>query len=447
VWADLAKVWAEIAACYRSMWKWPTDAFYSDRGGSPLGWWIFFPIPVVITVCLLVAGLAALAFYCLFALVSLGCLAVVVALFGPIVIILRGAEAGRRRLLRTEASCPRCFHVTPWPAYRCPGCSALHRDVRPGRLGLIMRRCDCGTMLPTMALRAAWRLKAACQRCRKPLPLGAGAVRDLRISIFGDPAAGKTRFMHAALSSLVATTERVGLAIGFDDQSSREQVELGLDRITSGQDTAKTTTAAPAALTFRLGTGRRSTLAHLFDTAGERLRDPQMHDSLGFLHHSHGLVYVIDPFRIESVRRTLADRSGREPPGDAADPEAAYGEIVERLRDSGVAARGQRLAVIVSRADLLQAAGLELPADSDLIADWLWRSGAHNLVLSARREFAEARFFVVASQAAEQDGRPDDPGTPLRWLLRSHGVRLAAEPGSGHRESSGQLGQTTGTRS
>jgi hypothetical protein len=75
------------------------------------------------------------------------------------------------------------------------------------------------------------------------------------------------------------------------------------------------------------------------------------------------------------------------------------------------------------------------------------RSGAHNLVLSARREFAEARFFAVASQAAGEYGRADDPGTPLRWLLRSDGVRLPADPGPGIRRVRPRLGETTGARS
>jgi Double-GTPase 2 len=443
--ADLAKVWTEIGVCQQAMWKWPAGSFYSDRNGSPAVWWMLFPIPVVVTVCLLAAGLAAAVCWGLFALVSLGCLAATLAVFGPIAAIARGAELGHRVILRTQASCPRCFHVTPWPAYRCPGCALLHRDVRPGRLGLIMRRCECGTMLPTTTMRAAWRLKAACQKCRKPLPLGAGSVRDVRISVFGDPATGKTRWVHAALSSLIATSERAGIAFGFPDQSSKEQVELGIGRLRPGQETARTPGILPSALTFRLGAGHRSCLTHLFDVAGEHFRDSQMHDSLGFLDHSQGLVYVIDPFSIAAVRRQLGGRSGRRSFPATADPEAAYGEVVERLRDSGVAGGGQRLAVIISKADLLRAAGLGLPGDSGLIADWLMESGAHNLVLSARREFAEARFFAVSSQADAEDGEPDDPGAPLRWLLRSHGVRLPAETGSGRRFDT-EFAETAGAR-
>jgi hypothetical protein len=449
-WADLARVWAEFGNGYHAIWRWPAKAFYSGQSASPMFWWLLLmPVPAAVSICLTVAGLAAAACYALFVLVSICCVAITMALFGPIAIIARGAERARRTLLRTQASCPRCFHVTSWPAYRCPGCSALHRDVRPGRLGLIVRRCDCGTLLPTMTLRAAWPLKAVCQRCRRPLSPGAGAVRDLRISIVGDPAAGKTQFLFAALSSLMSTAERAGIALGFPDQSSREQAEIGLQRIGSGLDPGRTPATVPAGLTFRLGLGSRSTLTHLFDAAGAHYRDPQMHESLGFLADSQGLVYVIDPFTVPAIRRQLADlgngpsRLGRRA---AADPEAAYGEVVERLRDDGVAASAQRLAVIVAKADLLRAAGLDLPADSDLLADWLSRSGAYNLVLSARREFAAARFFAITSAATTDNGQPDDPGTPLRWLLRSYGVRLPAETRSGRHRVSGPLDEPTGVR-
>jgi hypothetical protein len=65
----------------------------------------------------------------------------------------------------------------------------------------------------------------------------------------------------------------------------------------------------------------------------------------------------------------------------------------------------------------------------------------HNLVMSARHEFAEVRFFTVASQNIPP-GTHDDPGAPLRWLLTSHGVRLPAYPadesGTGRPGHSGQ---------
>ena len=94
-----------------------------------------------------------------------------------------------------------------------------------------------------------------------------------------------------------------------------------------------------------------------------------------------------------------------------------------RLRDGGVPAGAQRLAVIVSKADLLRKTGLELPTGSAAIAEWLKKVGMYNLVVSSQRDFAEVRFYTVASQQVAAD-RADDPEAPLSWLLRAHGVQF-----------------------
>ena len=92
------------------------------------------------------------------------------------------AERWRRGRMRTQAACMRCFHVTPWPAYQCPSCRRPHHDVRPGRLGLLIRRCQCGRHLPTMASRAGWRLDPAVPALR-----GAVAGRRGRGARHPDP--------------------------------------------------------------------------------------------------------------------------------------------------------------------------------------------------------------------------------------------------------------------
>jgi Double-GTPase 2 len=428
---DLARTGAELLRRYRRLWRWPVDAFFRRRHGSRFLWWLFLPIPLTVLFGLLVAGFAAAGSFALFAAVSAICVAASLIVLGAGVGILRGAERYRRRVMRTDASCPQCYRVTPWPAYQCTGCSVSHHDIRPGRLGLFWRRCECHALLPTMPLRAAWRLKAVCQRCETALPPGSGAVRDIRIPILGDPSAGKTRFLYAALDSLIHTADRADIEFGFPDQRSKDEAELVLTLIRSGQDTAKTSSSLPPPLNIQLGTGRRQTLVHMFDAAGEVLRNPQMHDSLGFLDLGQGLVYVLDPFSVGSVKDRLTGHNAeniRLAEQAAGDPEIAFDETVSRLRDSGVKADRQRLAVVISKIDLLRASDLELPEDSDAIAEWLSQAGVHNLVIGARRDFAEVRYFTVASQATPSGRRSNDPGVPLRWLLRSHGVRLPPEP-------------------
>jgi hypothetical protein len=312
--ADLARIAAERRARYRKLWNWPF---------GPVVWIVFLPVSVAAVVCLLVAGLSALALTSLFSLVMWACAAFTAAASSGTAMLLRGAESAWHHRMRTEASCPRCYHVTPWPAYRCPGCSKLHRDVRPGRLGLFTRRCECGTLLPTMVLRAARHLQAVCQKCGEPLRPGSAALRDVRIPIFGDTSVGKTRFMYAALDSLVDITGRAHIPLGFPDEDSQDQAAVALDLIRSGRNTVKTSQVLPTALTCRVGAGLGGTLVHLFDTAGEYYRNGQLHDSLGFLDYGHGLVYVLDPFSVGPVRNRMAGQSVSMAHAATGEPEIA----------------------------------------------------------------------------------------------------------------------------
>lgn len=427
--ADLARVRADLGGRYGKLAKWPLDAFFRGRHGSRFWWWFFFPIPVVTLSWLLTTGLTALTCFAVFAAVNVVCASATGAVHGALSGLARGMEQARRVRLYAEASCPKCFHVTRWPAYQCPACAGWHRDIRPGKLGLIMRRCRCGRRLPTMPLRAAWQLQAICQhdKCGQPLPRGAGSLRDIRIVIFGDTSAGKTRFLYAAVNSLISTTDPAPLPIEFPGDESRGQIGLGLDVIRSGRDTVKTTTGLPFAVTCRLGTGRRATLAHLYDTAGENYRDAQLHDVLGFLHEGYGFVYVLDPFSIPWVRNRLAGNNAeavRLAHVAAGHPESAYTEVVSRLRDGGVPPDGQRLAVIISKTDLLRATGLDIPVGSAAIAEWLSGAGMHNVVIGAQRDFAQVRYFTVASRPVTGTVGRDDPGAPLRWLIRAYGMPL-----------------------
>jgi Double-GTPase 2 len=424
--ADLGRTRANVVRLNRVVWRRPAKAFF--RGGVS-GWWVLFPIPVTITAFLLLASLTSWFCYLVYALVNGVCTYASLALLVPVAASLRLAEQWRRGRLFVQATCTRCFHVTAWPAYQCPQCLRCHHDVRPGRLGLLLRRCECGTHLRTMPARAAWQVTALCQRCGAPLPEGAGAVSDVRIPIFGDISAGKTRFLYASLNSFMQTAQRAGRDISFPDEGSRETAKFGLGVIKSGSETAKTSTNAQVTLTCRLGANRRSEFIHLFDAAGEHFRSARQPDTLQFLDDGHGLVYVLDPFSVEAICDQLAaDAAGLDFAHAAAgDPDLTYDEVVSRLRDNGVAASAQLLAVVVSKADLLRSAGLDLPGGSAAIAQWLRDAGVHNLVISAPREFAEVRFFTVASQDVPPGGQ-DDPGAPLRWLLTSHRVRLPGDP-------------------
>lgn len=438
---DKKLVRQNLSAFQKRIWRWPADTFFKGRHGPRWAWWIFLlPVPVSVLFFLggafLTSWLSYWTYWAVLTVAQFTDRTLITALRGQ----MRAREARRRATMHTAAACMNCLHVTPWPAYACPGCGRPHHDVMPGDLGTLYRTCgQCGTRFPTLPSRAAWHTTAICKRqeCQQPLPQGAGAVRDIRVPVFGDTAAGKTRFLYASLNSLLLDLDHAHIKHDYLDAPSRTEAELRLRAIRANQDVPKTPEAPATAINLRLHEGKRSDFIHLFDAAGEQYSKPGNWDfeqgnrgtnygSLRFLEDGQALAYVLDPFSVGLIRDQAAVHDQAlvaQVKGAQKDPEVSYTEVVNRLRGNGVPIGAQRLAVIVSKTDLLRKAGLAVPTDSDAIAGWLTENGVHNLVLAARREFREVRFFSVASMDVSAGGT-DDPGVPLRWLLAGHGVRV-----------------------
>jgi hypothetical protein len=345
-----------------------------------------------------------------------------------IVGLLRTVDLLVRRRRRADASCHFCYHVAPRPCYACDNCGKVHRDVRPGRLGAVWRRCGCGAVLPTMVLRAARVLGPRCAACGRPLRDQAGAFTDVRIPVFGPVSAGKTRLVHAGLLALRDAAAAAGGSLDFVDDDSRAVFDDGAHRIASGGHTVKTARGLHPAITARLELPRRRRgLVHLFDAAGESYADREDSAELAFLDHAQGLVFVVDPFSIRSVRDRLAGAGwpnlARVKPA-WQEPEAAYQTTSRQLRDHHGDLGGRWLAVAVVKADLL--AGL--PPSAGLrpgrVRQWLVEAGLDNLVLSAERDFGKVGYFLVASTTETRSGAAASPANPFDWLLSHCGLGM-----------------------
>jgi hypothetical protein len=439
---DRKAVRANLYAYQRRLWNWPANTFFKHRyGKARWPWW--FPLTVVPVTVLSFLGGAFIVSWASYW-VYWGTLAAFWWIDKTVIAAARGLlqarETRRRETMDTAAACMNCLHVTPWPAYACPNnCGQLHQDVMPGDLGTLYRKCQCGAKFPTLPSRAAWEATAVCKRqeCQHRLPSGTGAVRDIRVPVFGDMAAGKTRFLYASLASLLPDLDRAHIKWDFLDDFSRREAELRLKAIQANQDVPKTQEGPATSINVKLRDGKHADFIHLFDAAGEQYSKPGNWDqaygnqdtnfgSMRFLEDGQALAYVLDPFSVDLIRDQAATHDqGLVAQVQAAqkDPEVAYTEVLNRLRGFGVPVEAQRLAVVVSKADLLRRAGMEIPTESEAIARWLADNGVHNLVLAAPRQFREVRYFAVASVDASAS-RGHDPGIPLRWLLASHGVKV-----------------------
>jgi hypothetical protein len=398
---------------------------FGDEWDNPLGWAV---LVIVLFPLWLMGGIGALGASAAILLLCL--LVLLVELAGWLLVagLLRSADFLVRRLRGASGSCQSCYYVSPLPAFPCADCGEMHRDIRPGLLGVIWRRCICGARLPTTVLRAAFRLQTSCPNCLRPLRAGAAVHRDIRLPVFGPVSAGKTRLVYAGLLALQDQAAAAGASIDFVDEQSRQAFEYGVEIISTGSDTAKTPAGQlPTAITAQVTVTRRKALLHLFDAAGEFYIDRGDNSELLFLDHAQGLVFVVDPFSIPWVQDQLGGLGQvmlARANAAVDDPEQVYHVTADRLRDYGVRTSQQHLAIAVVKADLL----IDLSPAQELrphrVREWLLEAGLDNLVLAAERDFAEVRYFVVASVRSARASSPMSPATPFAWLMARAGLPL-----------------------
>jgi hypothetical protein len=336
--------------------------------------------------------------------------------------LLRGVDFVVRKRREADASCRSCHYVAARPCYACR-CGEMHRDIRPGRLGGVWRRCGCGARLPTTVLRAARRLSPWCAKCGKPLHPAAGAVTDVRIPVFGPVSAGKTRLVYAGLLALRDAAAAAGGRLDFCDDESRVAFEYGAELITNGDDTIKTSSKLLPAISARLvlPTQRYGWL-HMFDSGGEFYAHRDDNADLEFLDYAQGLVLVIDPFSIQSVRDQLGQATPAEARPATEDPEVVYQTTARRLKDFRVDIRSRWLAVTVVKADVLAGLPPAVGLKPGLVRQWLVDAGLDNMVLAAERDFGTIEYFVVASIPEAKAGVAQSPVNPLDWLLSRAGL-------------------------
>jgi hypothetical protein len=396
------------------------ELFFTQR------WWGRFPFLIVTRPIGVMAATFDNVLLAVFFIVQLAVTFVGENLYGLSVAGLRLVDGLYSKARHSETSCPSCFRLMDRPAYKCPSCGELHRDIRPDLRGSFFRSCTCGKRLPTGVLRATWRLDGACQYCGAEVHRGAGVLQDVRVPVFGEPHAGKTRLIFAGLHHILARAGAQSLPVDFPDKSSKERAESGLSQIVTDQRTIKTEWRLDPALTCQIGSGTRGALLHAFDAAGERFQGEDGHDDLRYLDDGHTLFFVVDPFAVPGVREVVASQPRNALIDEHLHPSArnpgdSYGEVISRVQASGTDTKKQRLAVVVTKADVLGMVGVTAPTEDAAIQKWLYDNGLHNVTLAAAREFREVRYFAVASVDGRQSTDDYSAAAPFLWALSTRG--------------------------
>jgi hypothetical protein len=342
---------------------------------------------------------------------------------------LQAAQAAILHVRRVTVHCPTCFRLVGYPSYRCPACQAWHRRIRPGYYGLLRRRCGCGQMsLPTPLFLGSYRMAAYCPNsgCGVRLPELAGSVRETILPVLGGPGAGRTRLVTTLAATLCDNTAGTGLMLKPADQVTAVRLADLEDDVTSCASTLPTPAEPARAYSFSLtGPARLRLLLHVLDTGGMVSLDDQT-DARRYLRVARTFLFVIDPLAIEPVwaalsagrQEQLAARRASRPPKDEFDA------VTQKAQELGASLHRNRLAVVVTKADLLTGADLEGPPnDTESIERWLEDMGQDHLTRCMQNLFGQVRFFTTA--AIDSGPWAGNLASLARWLM--------AEPGRGWR--------------
>ena len=345
---------------------------------------------------------------------------------------LRAGDASVRWRHGAAATCPSCRGVTRLPGYRCcsGGCKAIHRDLRPGRLGVWWRRCHCHARLPSTVLRAAPALTPVCPSCENVLHERAGVAPDARIALSGGRAVGKTQLLWSAMAKMNDSAVSPAAWTPADEDSAIRLYDAR-KLVTQWPRRGPASTEEPVLLTLE-GTSPRKRYVHLIDVGGQQFMTAVRDPALRYLGTTRRHVLVLDPTTIPSVRdridpaaltRRHADDEDSRIAGtetSSAAAELPYRVLVAQLNRFGARTRRCSLAVVITKADLLAEQALAPEPDpartlSHRLRAWLCAVDMRNLAETAEQDFGKVRYFLVGTGMESTD-----PVAPFTWLLNRH---------------------------
>jgi hypothetical protein len=329
---------------------------------------------------------------------------VLVAICVGAIYLLRVVDTGLLQLrgIRITCSNPRDYGPVPYPSYKCPGCGILHDDVRPGRYGVIFRRCRCGRRFPTLLMLGSHRLEAFCPKCHEPLPAGSGASPEIILPVFGAGNAGKTQLMVLlALAIQERAESQSGNADPADDYT-RTWISEQSRRISASGMPQKTGTELRPPYVLRLRFDRRhQRTLKIFDVAGEIFDSATRIDDLRYVTAARTFVFVLDPLAIEKFWSSL-DQGTRDRLANvrsAREPRVIFENATQAFEAMNVALGKARLVVAVSKADLISAELERAGVDDDAsVREWLCGDLEQiNMVTAMSQRFSAVTFVLTAA--------------------------------------------------
>jgi len=197
--------------------------------------------------------------------------------------------------------CPQCYNTFNLPEFVCPECKKVHKELIPGRCGVLFARCDCNKkFLPCTEFTGRSYLEAKCPACAAELP--AGNPKNLSISLIGGESSGKTAYISAFSKSYIenANKKKKLTVIGKPKEHFDE-----LSSIYNRGKTIKEPESRTYSLIHKYGKKEKNNLV-IYDILAEQIISDSYPRSPKYFGYSDGIIVLIDPLSVRSVRDALS---------------------------------------------------------------------------------------------------------------------------------------------
>jgi hypothetical protein len=352
-------------------------------------------------------------------------------------------------------ACHECKSKFLIPTYICPNCGARHTNLTPGVYGIFRRTCNCGEKLPTTFFNGRKRLQAICPVCLengKTTILTDRESRPMCVPVVGGRSVGKTAYITAFTRLFVdEVAPSKGLEIEFYNSAKQTlyrkieaDYETGGTMMTPRSNDVSQASSISFSFFVKHKKLKPERLLHIYDIAGEVFTDNNENEVQRQYEYCQGIVFVIDPFAIPSVRAryesmlTPEDRAGI----GRADINGVIDVFINKLREvTGLSDSKMSkvpLAVVIGKIDSaglasefseerikeIQNADPAKPLDRydaiDLLCrQFLRENGMEGFLQTIDMRFSNNRYFIVSAIGHTRDAgryRPIGVLEPMEWI-------------------------------
>lgn len=353
-------------------------------------------------------------------------------------------------------ACHECKERSLIPTYICD-CGAKHTNLTPGVYGILKRTCNCGRKLPATFFNGRKTLNAECPNCGHKLT--DRESRPICIPIVGGRSVGKTAFITAFSKEFI---ESVAPARGFDidiydgkENIYKEIIQdynTGNTRMTDRPQDVNIASSVSFSFFVKHPEFLPERLVHIYDIAGEVFTDNNENEVQKQYEYCQGIVLIIDPFAIPSVRYKYEELL--EPEDIAGIGKADINEIINSFLNKLKEVTGLSdnkmttvpLAIVISKIDsagLAQDVGTiavnklmksnpEKFADFYDTQDYLCRkflkeNNMESFLNNITIQFKNNRFFACSAIGHTRDKgqyKPEGVLPPMEWLFRNADFKM-----------------------